>query len=148
MKKRGRKSERYMYNKAAFDEICGDPYAIPEPISGHYAELKSRSSISIMDSIEERSPSPVNQAKPNHVDFFCDVEAAIQDGLETYAREYLFQPNVNDIFNTFLNTYVYEAGKEWCFSQKERADVEQIIGQIFRNRGIFPVSKYFTTIKQ
>lgn len=119
----------------AFNEICGDPYSKPEPIQGHYSMLKSRSTISVVDG-EQKSPSPVNRARPSAIDFFCDVDAAIEDAMSTLGK---------DAFDTFLNTYVYEDGT--TFNQRERAKVEQLVGNILVQRKIYPVARYFTTIK-
>ena len=132
----GRRSRRWALNKMAFDEVIGDPYGYPEPIQGHYALLKSRSTISV-GGTEQKSPSPVNQARPSVVDFFVDIDSAIEDGMSTIGDEAL---------SVFLNTYMYETGK--TFNQKERAKVEQLIGNILVERKIFPLRSYFTTIRQ
>ena len=106
--------------------------------------LKSRSSLAIADS-EQKSKSPVNQARPNPIDFGCDVEAAVEDGLKVFIdREKTY--TLSDIKEVFDNTYLLGTGD--IFSQQERAKLEQDIGQILVSRGISPVSKYFTTIKQ
>lgn len=145
MGRKRKQSERWMLNKKAFDEVIGDPYALPEPIEGHYATLKNRSSI-IIGEPEQKSSSPVNQARPNVVDFTIDVENGIKDGLELYAKEFLFE--LPDVFDTFITTYITEGPKEECFNQRERADVEQIIGRILVTRSIYPTAKYFTTIRK
>jgi hypothetical protein len=132
----GKRSERWHRNKMAFDSIIGDPYSKPDPIQGHYAMLKGRSTISIVGGEQQTSPSPVNRAKPSVIDFFVDVDAAVEDGMST----------IEGGFTVFLNTYIYEDGK--TFNQKERAKVEQLIGNILVERKIFPLTKYFTTIKQ
>ena len=144
MGRKSKQSERWARNKSAFDEIIGDPYSLPDPINGHYAELKQRSSIKIAE-LNDSSSGTANPARPNHLDFFVDVESAITDGLDVYAKEYSFD---GDVYETFLNTYVFELSKEFCFTQKERADVEQLIGHIFITRGIYPAAKYFTTIRK
>jgi len=129
-----KRSEKWARNKKAFDEIIGDPYGL-EPIQGHYGSLKSRSSISIAGS-EQLSPSPVNKARPSAVDFFCDVDACIEDGMSTMYK---------GAFDTFVNTYITETGP--IFNQKERTKVEQLVGNILVERKIYPAARYFTTIK-
>jgi hypothetical protein len=146
--KKGQKKKkgitRAAKNKRAFDDVLGDPFAYPEQIDGHYMMLKSRSSLAIADS-EQKSKSPVNQARPNPIDFGCDVEAAVEDGLKVFIdREKTY--TLSDIKEVFDNTYLLGTGD--IFSQQERAKLEQDIGQILVSRGISPVSKYFTTIKQ
>ena len=143
--KRNVKEELAAKYKRAFDEIIGDPYAHPEQIDGEYMARKSRSSISIGGtSVDQQSSSPVREARPNDVDFFCDVEAAVRDGLDVYGwREDLIQKLF--IFET---TYITEDPGYYQFTQKERAEIEQHIGRIFVARGISPVRKYFTSIKQ
>lgn len=145
MGKRNRKAERAARNKRAFDEIIGDPYAYPEPIQGHYAMLKCRSSMAIGQS-ESKTASPVNQARPNAVDFFCDVEAAIRDGLEVFNREDLAPSPIAKLLDIFDNTYILESGV--IFVQVDRAKLEQLIGNILVARHISPAAKYFTTIKK
>ena len=94
---------------------------------------------------EQKARGSVNQARPNPIDFFCDVEAAVLDGLEIFIkRECTYTlPGIKEAFD---NTYLLGTGN--IFSQQERAKIEQDIGQILVARGISPVSKYFTTIKQ
>lgn len=154
-KKRSSAEERAAKNKRAFDEVIGDPYAYPEPIEGHYSMLRCRSSLAIGEPVR-KTPSPVNQARPTALDFFCDVENAVVDGLEVFQRntqyivlEYLdvtFDYVVKVLKAQFDRTYFLET--EIKFNQKERSELEQIIGEILVGRGISPVPKYFTTIKQ
>ena len=140
----GRKrSERWGRNKRAFDEIIGDPYAKPEPIQGQYSALKSRSSVPIANIKGSLSESK-NAARPSPVDFFCDVEAAVKDGLSTYSTQC-----IGGMYeNLFINTYIVEDSNFGIFNQKERSKLEQIIGKIFIERGISPSSKYFTSIRR
>jgi hypothetical protein len=133
----GKRSKKWARNKSAFDEVIGDPYAYPEPIQGHYAMLKSRSSISVAGA-DQSSPSPVNRARPTAVDFFVDVDGVIEDAMTTIG---------DNAFDTFLNTYVYEDDSKSVFNQKERAKIEQLVGNILVERKISPTTKYFTTIK-
>lgn len=135
-RKNKKKAELVGKYKSAFDEVIGDPYAHPEPIEGHYSMLKSRSSIAIVEHKRDSSPSPVNQARPNQLDFFCDVDAAIKDGLESIEQD----------LDMFTNTYFLEQAP--MFNQSVRALVEQTVGRILVARKISPVSKYFTVTKQ
>jgi hypothetical protein len=131
-------------NKKAFDDVIGDPFAYPEQLDGHYLMLKSRSSVMIAD-VSPKSKGPVNGARPNPIDFACDVESAVTDGLEVFykrTKTYTF----SDLKEIFDNTYLLGSGE--IFNQKERAALEQDIGQILVDRGISPVAKYFTVIKQ
>lgn len=140
-RRRDRKAERVARNKKAFDDVIGDPYAKPEPIEGHYALLRNRSSLSIAEP-ERQAPSPQNPARPNALDFFCDVESAVADGLDVWNSKCIsFQ-------NKFNNTYFVEDPSYPSFDQKERAGIEQCIGNILVARSISPVAKYFTTIRQ
>lgn len=124
--------------------MIGDPFAYPEQIDGHYMMLKSRSSVMIGEP-EQRTKSPVNQARPNPIDFSVDVEAAVEDGLVIYVnREKTY--TLSDMKELFDNTYLLGTGD--IFTQEERAKLEQDIGSILSSRGISPVQKYFTTIKQ
>lgn len=140
----GRKrSERWGTNKRAFDEIIGDPYAKPEPIQGQYSAMKSRSSVPIAN-IKGSLAESKNAARPSPVDFFCDVESAVEDGLNTYTKEFIGWRYEN----MFINTYIVEDASYPIFNQKERSKLEQIIGKIFVERGISPSSKYFTCIRR
>lgn len=142
-KKKNKKAELAARYKNAFDEIIGDPFGHPEPIEGHYSLLKSRSGIFTVES-ERDSPSPVNQARPNQLDFFCDVDSAIDDGLAVFQKHH---PDFGKALNVlFLGTYWFETGP--MFNQKERAELEQMIGRILVARKISPVSRYFTVTKQ
>ena len=141
----GRKrSEKWFKNKRAFDEIIGDPYSKPEPIQGQYSALKSRSSVPVANITGSIGESK-NAARPGPVDFFCDCEAAVRDGLQTYANEGNCLKTLEDVF---INTYIVEDESKSTFSQQVRSKLEQIIGKIFIERSISPSSKYFTTIRK
>jgi hypothetical protein len=135
-------AQRAAKYKRAFDEVIGDPFAYGEPIEGHYITLKNSSKVKVAGTNIPESPSPPNRAKPNFIDFFCDVESAVEDGLEAYSIT-----EAPRLWTIFIDTYITQIG-EYTFNQKERAEVEQYIGRIFVSRGISPVQKYFTTIKQ
>jgi hypothetical protein len=133
------KSERQARNKRAFDEIIGDPYSYTEDgsdtIQGHYSRLKNGSGVKA--STIDQMPGSSNPARPTALDFFIDVDACVSDGLDDIGSR---------LGQLFINTYFLEI--EPRFTQQERANVEQIIGSLFRKRGISPVSKYFTAIRK
>jgi hypothetical protein len=140
-----KKAELAAKYKSAFDEIIGDPFAFPEPIPGMYEELKKKSAITIVEPGKAgATPSPVNKAKPNHLDFFVDVEGSVQDGLLSYQlrTNYTF----DELLVLFDNTYWIEDGT--VFTQKERAEIEQIIGRILSARKISPAGRYFISIRK
>jgi hypothetical protein len=135
------KQEKWARNKGAFDEIIGDPYGFPEPIQGHYAILKNSSGVKVTKL--DMTSGTNNSAQPNVMDFSCDVDNAIDDGIKTLQNRY---PGRIELFNMFLNTYFYEVDP--MFNQQDRAEIEQIIGNILRKRRISPVSRYFTAIRK
>lgn len=144
-KKINRKSERAAKYKAAFDEIIGDPYTKPEPIDGEYLTLKNSSAVRIGGTdVTQKSSKTIAEARPNVVDFCCDVESAIKDGLEIFE----WRENLDQKIFIFSTTYFTEYPEYYKFTQLERAVLEQHIGRILISRGISPVRKYFTFIKQ
>ena len=134
-----KRREKWARNKIAFDSIIGDPFAHPEPIEGHYATLKGRSSIIVTEKEQQGSPSPVNQARPTAIDFIIDVDSVLSDSIEVFKQGSM---------EKLLNTYIVEDKNLPIFNQKERNKLEQIIGNILIQRKIYPVSKYFTAIKK
>lgn len=147
-RKKATKSELVARNKAAFDEVIGDPYAYPEPLSGHYYLLKQRSSITAAPTPDKmQAKGPANRARPSSVDFFCDVEAAIRDGLESYFKNIPLECEFSPL-DGFIATYITEDDRVVIYSQNERAGIEQAIGRLLVARKISPVTKYFTTVKQ
>lgn len=131
---RARRTEEFQYNKRAFDDVMGDPTAIPEPIDGHYNTLRSRSSIKVAKNNFGEGQATANPARPNVIDFACDVENVINSVIKD-----------EKVLQLFLDTYIFG---EVNLDQKERTVLEQQIGKVFRNRGISPVSRYFTTIRR
>lgn len=123
-------------NKAAFDEIIGDPFAVPDAITGHYTALKNRSSIAATKNNFDEGSATTNPARPNPIDFFCDVELIVVMILKE-----------DDLVAKFEDTYIFESTED-AFTVQERADLEQRLGRAFRKHGISPVSRYFTIIKQ
>jgi len=138
------KSERFRKNKQAFTETIGDPFQI-EPIQGTYATFKAKSGLKVAGVDIDAAPGSVNGARPCISDYFCDVEAAIKDGLDKFSKEFREPTQVEFIFAT---TYITEDTKYCQFTQQERAKLEQIIGNLLVARGISPASKYFTTMRR
>lgn len=144
------KSERWARNSAAFREIIGDPFNRTEgesdPIQGQYAEFRSNSTVKVQDMEAMSKGGSANAARPNALDFFCDVEAAVADGLNKFYHHDVAGRSVPQLEWVFLNTYVRETGE--MFNQAARAKIEQIIGNIFLARSISPTGKYFTAIRK
>jgi hypothetical protein len=125
----------FLINKIAFDDVIGDPYAKPEPIDGQYFTLRRRSTIGVMDNNFDLGKGTRNAAQPSAIDFFCDVERTCHEAL------------TDDEKTKFLNTYILEAADD-VFTPKERMQIEQKLGKLFRQRKLSPVTKYFKTIRQ
>lgn len=142
--------ERTAKNKKAFDEIIGDPYS-KHDIVGQYMTLRTRSSVKAVDnSIENQAMggSSGNAARPNVVDFICDVDSAVFDGLGKYCKHTgrnTFNEYV-DMCEDFTSTYITQEGE--YIKQRQRAEIEQIIGQILIARKISPAVRYFTALRQ
>lgn len=128
------RSEIFAANKQAFDDVFGNPFAKPEPFTGQYQILKGRGQIAAMQYSDEGRATR-NPAKPNLMDFFCDVENIITRNLDSVEQA------------KFQATYIYESGPNQ-FTDKERSEVEQKLGRLLRARKISPVSRYFKTIRQ
>lgn len=127
--------ERFAANKRAFDDVFGDPFAKPEPITGQYQALKSRGPVAAMKNNFDEGKSTRNPATPNIIDFFCDVERV--------AKRTLTAPE----WDKFVDVYLYE-DSEVGFTQKERSGIEQRLGRMFRANKISPISRYFTSTRR
>lgn len=127
------RSEIFAANKQAFNDVFGDPFAKPESLSGQYQLLKGRGYVAAMQYTDE-SKATRNTARPTLMDFFCDVENVLTRNLskEEHAK--------------FIECFLYEVGG--VLTDKERSDIEQRLGRLFRARKISPVSRYFKTIRQ
>lgn len=128
------KHERFVDNKWAFDDVFGDPFTTPEPMSGHYQTLKSRGAVAAMKNNFDEGKATRNPAAPNIMDFFCDVEKVLSQHLTP------------DESVKFVHTYILE-DQDQGFTQKERTDVEQRLGRVLRAKKISPVRRYFTSIR-
>lgn len=125
----------YSINRSAFTDVLGDPFAQPEPLEGHYASLKKRSSIRVADNNFDSGKATRNTAQPSMTDFFCDVERTVTTSLDKETAQKV------------VDTYIFEITED-AFTPKERAAIEQTLGKAFRRHKLSPVSKYFTTIRQ
>lgn len=130
---RVRARERWIENKTAFDDVMGDPFAYPEPFAGQYQKLKSRSSIMAVQNDLDVGKATLNPARPNAVDFFCDVEHAIESVLSP------------EEVVKFVATYIFEVDS--ILTPQERSKLEQRVGRVFRQRRLSPVARYFTAIR-
>jgi hypothetical protein len=137
--------ERLARNKEAYDEVIGDPYS-KHDIVGQYISLRTRSSIKAVDNgSTDGCIGTANTARPNVVDFVCDVEAAIEDGLRRYI-ESSYHSSLESLERAFIATYLTCEGE--YLNQRQRSDIEQIIGQLLIARKISPVVRYFTALRQ
>lgn len=129
-------------NKAAFDDVLGDPFAINregkrEPRMGNYVKLAGRSvSIQAM-SYDDLGKATRNSAQPNVQDFLCDVDRIVE-------RELANEP---EVLLKLKETYIWES-TETAFTPKERMLLEQRLGKLFRAYRLSPVSRYFTSIRK
>lgn len=128
-------NEQFRFNKIAFDDVIGDPFAKPEPIDGQAFILARRSSINVMDNNFDLGKGTRNAAQPSVIDFMCDVERACLNALTLEEH------------TKFVEVYVLESRPD-AFTPKERMQIEQKLGKLFRQRKLSPVTKYFKTIRQ
>lgn len=131
---RVRQAEEFRQNKQAFEDVLGDPFAVPEPIDGHYNTLRSRSSIKVARNNFDEGQATANPARPNVIDFTCDVDRVITTVI-----------SCKKVLQSFLNTYMFG---ELELNSKERTVYEQQMGRLFIERRISPVARYFTTIRR
>lgn len=131
---RVRQAEEFRQNKLAFEDVLGDPFAIPEPIDGHYNTLRSRSSIKVARNNFDEGQATANPARPNVIDFSCDVDRVITEVIKG-----------KKVLQSFLNTYMFG---ELELNSAERTVYEQRMGRLFIERRISPVARYFTTIRR
>jgi hypothetical protein len=127
---------RHADNKKAFVDVLGDPFA-PEPIEGHYNLLKRRSSIGAMKTNFDEGQATDNPARPNALDFFCDVERVVKEVIQD-----------RNILNKFETIYMIGEIEKPELSQAERNRLEQRLGKLFKAYRISPVSKYFISIRR
>ena len=132
---------RAAVNKASFDDVIGDPFSNDESKQGHYSTMKHRSIISATRGNFGESASTINPARPNAIDFCCDVESCIEQELKDDQR----------LLHLFIDCYItgtIDSIANTPLTQTERGYLEQRFGRLFLARGISPVIKYFTTIRR
>lgn len=135
-------NEEAKFNKMAFDDILGDPFAIDregnnEPRLGNYVKLAGRSvSIQAM-SYDDLGKSTRSPGQPNVQDFICDVDRIISIELA----------NEPETMVKLKETWIYES-TETAFTPRERMLLEQRLGKLFRGHRLSPVTKYFTVIRK
>lgn len=118
-------NERIHLNKKAFDAVMNA-----------YLSMRTRRTVGAVDYSSGVGGS-ANEAKPTPSDFCCDVESAIQAGVKT-----------DKMFGLFIVHYIYGYDK---LSLKQQSFVEQLVGQKFRRRAIWPLTGrngYFTSIRK
>ena len=93
-----------------------------------YALFKTKS-LSVKD-LFSNSTTP-NPAKPSPTDFICDVENQIKIVMKTKKE-----------LTDFMETYIMGMGREGT------TRIEQRIGQLFISREIWPIARYFKTIRR
>ncbi len=124
---------RYAQNKAAFDDIIGDPFTVPDPVEGAYYRLKRSGGIKATQ-FTGLGQGTTNLAKPNIMDFFCDVELTVELVIKN-----------DTLLARFWKTYLDD---ELLLGQAERASLEQRIGKKLRAFRISPASRYFVSIRK
>lgn len=131
---------RAAVNKQAFNDILGNPFG-KEDVEGHYNRLKHRSILSATKSAFDEGKVTIHPAKPNAIDYCCDVERVIERVLgddPALMREFIkvyITGSETDIANSNL-------------TQQERSYIEQKMGRLFLAHGISPATKYFSVIKR
>ncbi len=134
-------NEEAALNKAAFDDVIGDPFAFkngePEPIMGQYMRLQQRGSIQAMNNNFDLGKGTRNPAQPLVQDFLCDVDKIVQKAYELDS----------DSYKKFLETYIYES-EDKHYTARDRMKIEQKLGRLFRKHKLSPVNRYFVTTRQ
>lgn len=121
-------------NKAAFDEVLGDPFADPEK-DGWYNIFKWRGVIGSARYSDD-GHTTATPGRPSQTDFFVDVENIVKRIVG------------QRLIDKFANTYMLgETEEDKILTGLQRDELEQRIGRAFRVHGISPVSQYFTTVR-
>jgi hypothetical protein len=131
--------ERRNRNRKAFTVILGDAGDVSrniEPIDGWYQIFKTRSTIAACKNNFDQSATSRNPAAPSVLDFFCDVESTIRAGV---ADPKLLE----NVWATFITG---ESDSEWL-TPAVRDVLAQRVGRLFVRRKLFPVHRYFISIR-
>lgn len=132
---------RAAVNKKAFDDVIGDPFSNDEALEGHYGIMRHRSILSATRNNFGETPATINAARPNAIDFCCDVEKVIIKVLGDDPK----------LLKLFIECYVTGTAEDIAatpLTQVERSYLEQRLGRMFLANGISPVIRYFTTIRR
>lgn len=121
--------------KKAFADVFGDPFAAPEPKEGHYNHLLGRSEIMAVRNNFDEGRATANPARPNKIDFFVDVENAVEDALQ-------------DAHQIAALYFIYVEGVTTYLKPEERHLIELKVGKVLLERGISPVSRYFIAVRK
>ena len=98
-----------------------------------YEMLKYKSDISAIDNSKDNAGTG-NPSQPSPIDFICDVETTI---LKILGDKKLLE--------NLIRTYIF--GEE-LISKSRKPGYEQRIGALFITRRLWPINKYFTTIRK
>jgi len=123
---------RFARNKAAFEEVLGNPFVKPEPLQGHYQRFKTKSVIKSTVYSDETAATR-NNCQPTVLDFFCDVERIVGKVMVT-----------KDRIDLFWRTYVTDEDDR-LFTPQEREEIEQQVGSSLLELKLSPVLGYFKT---
>lgn len=131
---------RAAVNKRAFDDIIGSPFG-KEDTEGHYNKLRHRSILSATRNSFGEGEATVHPAKPNAIDFCCDVERVIEQVLGD-------DPS---LMREFIRVYITGSEEDISNSNltlQERAYIEQRMGRTFLAQGISPATRYFAVVQR
>jgi len=124
---------RFQKNKAAFEEVFGNPFVKPEPLQGHYQRFTA-ATVSIKAVRYDEDPHGTkNPCSPSAIDFVCDVDKLVM--------RCMTQPG--DL-GKFLRTYITDDDPN-AFTPKQRQRIEQEIGTALLEHKLSPVLGYFRT---
>jgi hypothetical protein len=132
VKNRRNKNSRFARNKAAFEDVLGNPFMKPESRQGHYQLFKTKSIIKAMVYSDETNATK-NNCQPSVLDFFCDVDNVVSRAMKTKTR-----------LDLFIRTYITDEDAS-LFTPEEREGIEQQIGETLLELKISPITGYFQT---
>lgn len=101
-------------------------------VINHYIDTKYNSKIMAVDLSRPERGTP-NPARPTPVDFMCDVEMLIERIVP------------KTLLKNFFNEYIMENNS---LDQSEKDSFEQQLGSTFAKCQMWPIRKYFLTIRK
>jgi hypothetical protein len=131
---------RAAVNKQAFNDVLGNPFGA-EDVEGHYNRLRHRSILSATRNSFGEGEATIHPAKPNAIDFCCDVERVINKVLGDDPK----------LLSEFIKVYITGSEEDITSStltQQERSYLEQRLGRMFLAQGISPVLRYFAIVER